>query len=153
MRHGFSLLEIIISLVILGGAVAILGELSRSGLNNALATRNLTQAELLCESVMARVRLGLIDLENATDEPILAEDFPDTNAANEGRSEPLWVYSIDVVTIDEDGLLEVAVTVKQNIQNVKYPTAYRLVRWMVAPELEKEDEEEEDATASETTGT
>ena len=147
-RRGFSLLEIMISLVILGGTVVILGELTRGGLRNALAARTLTQAELLCESVLARVRLGIIELEAAYDEPILREDFPDTHAAEEGRSEPLWVYSIDIDTIDDYGLLEVAVTVRQQGDNIHHPVSFRLVRWMADPELENDDEETEEEASS-----
>lgn len=148
-RPGFSILEILIGMVILGVALAVIGNISRTAFRSARASQTLTQAELLCESILALIRLELIDLEPVTEEPITEEHFPDLPDAAAGHSEPEWVYTIEVEEIDEYGLLELAVTVRQNPRLYDRPAACRLVRWMVDPELEKEDDEEDD----ETTGT
>lgn len=146
--RGFTLLEILLAMVILGGVVAVLGELSRSGLRSAGAAKGLAQGEQLCESIVAMARLGLIDLETRYDEPVTLDDFPnDSGAADLGRGEPLWTYSIEVQTVDDVGLLELAVTVRQNIPDENRPVVCRLVRWMTDPELET-SEEESDATTS-----
>ncbi len=157
MQHkpcrGFTILEILIAMMILGGAIAVIGELARSGFRAARNAQLTTQAELLAESVLAQVRIGIIGTETVVDQPISAEDFLDTGASDQGRGEPLWLYSIDVQTIDEDGLLELAVTVRQNVPEEQRPVACRLVRWLVDPSFdaeEAEEEEEEEETTPET---
>jgi len=47
-NRGFSLLEVILSLAILGGAIAVLGEAARLALRNAEFTRDMARAQLLC---------------------------------------------------------------------------------------------------------
>ncbi|MGL4595546.1 MAG: type IV pilus modification PilV family protein [Thermoguttaceae bacterium] len=156
MRHfGVTLLEVILSLVILGGALAALGQLSRMALQNARESRELTQAELLAESILAKVQLGIIKMESVVDEPITADSkaglssdlISDTNAISAGISgEPLWVYTLDVRPVDVyttecAELLEIAVTVRQNRPIEQRPTACHLVKWF-APEPEPAQESE-----------
>jgi general secretion pathway protein I len=57
---GFSLLEVILALAILTGAVAVLGEIVRLGIRNAQVARDTTQAQLLCESKLAEITAGII---------------------------------------------------------------------------------------------
>ena len=52
-----------------------------------------------------------------------------------------WLYSVDVQSGDLDGLLTVAVTVKQNVPANKRPVSVTLRRWMVDPTIEMETEE------------
>ena len=54
-RNAFSLLEVILALSILAGAVAVLGELLRTGVRNAQTARDLTRAQMLCEEIEAEV--------------------------------------------------------------------------------------------------
>ena len=61
---GFSLLEIVLALAILAGALAALGEVMRLGDQNAEAAGDETQAELLAESVMSELVVGARPLEN-----------------------------------------------------------------------------------------
>ena len=142
---GMTLLEIILSLAILGGSVAVIGEVARSSFQNARLARDLIQAELLAESTLAKVRLGIIDMEPAFDVPVSAytdrsDVIMDTHAISEGNvSEVLWRYSLEVVEID-DYLVEIAVTVRQNIADERRAAVCRLVRWFA---YEPEDEEEE----------
>ena len=148
--RGITILEIMLALVILGGCLAILGEMSRNGLSSARAARDLMQAELLCESVLAKVRLEIIKREPAFDVPIsnsmlMTDEVPDTHAADvSDTGGSLWVYSLEINEIDEYGLIEIAVTVRQNLPEERRPIACRLVRWMSL-----EPEKEEDTTAVE----
>ncbi len=142
-RPAVTLLEIILSLAILGGCVAALGELTRAALRNARESKDMTQAELLAESILAKVRIGIIEMESVIDEPLtdrLAQNdvISDTNALAEGGGEALWVYSLEVTDIDDYGLVELAVTVRRNLPEEFRPVACRLVRWMA---LEPEEEE------------
>jgi len=130
-RRGFSLLEVILALAILGGAIAVLGELSRLGMRNAQYARDVTQAQLLCESKLAEITAGLSPLESEQGTPF---ETADETAASD------WLYSVDVTPIDEDGLLEVRVTVTQDLPTEKRPVEFSLVRWMVDPEIESSEE-------------
>ena len=134
-----------LALVILGSCLAILGEMSRNGLSSARAARDMAQAELFCESVLAKVRLGIIKMEPAFDVPIsnstlMTDEVLDTRAADlNDTGGSLWVYSLEINEIDEYGLVEIAVTVRQNLPEERRPIGCRLVRWLA---LEPEEEEE-----------
>ena len=130
-----TLLEIILSLALLGGTVAIIGELARSSFQNARLARDLVQAELMAESILAKVRLGIIELESAFDVPVSihvnqSDTIMDTHAISDGNTNAvLWFYSLEVSDID-DYLVEVAVTVHQNMAEERRPAVCRLVRWL-----------------------
>jgi len=144
-RYGLTLLEILIAIVIFGGVVAILGEVGRSALRSAAFARDTTQAELICESLMGMLLAGIIPLEVQTDTPLETyhPDYPDTNAISpDTRGELLWYYSIDLFSTEEDGLLEVVVTVRQNRPNEQRPITCQLLRWMIDPEYLAEMEAE-----------
>ncbi len=55
---GFSLLEVVLALAILAGALAALGEVMRLGDENASAAADETRAEMLAESVMSEILVG-----------------------------------------------------------------------------------------------
>jgi type II secretory pathway pseudopilin PulG len=144
IRNGMTILEVLLALLILGGSIAVLGQLSRNALRSAKAAKETTQAELLAESILAKVRIGIIEMEPVTDTPItnvanLNDTISDTNAVNEGNAnEAIWLYTLEITNIDDDGLVEIAVTVRQNLPEEFRPIACRLVRWFA---LEPEEEE------------
>ncbi|MDR3181834.1 MAG: hypothetical protein LBT89_02770 [Planctomycetaceae bacterium] len=129
-----TILEVMLSLVILGGSMAVVGELSRQSFQNARNAADITQAQLLAESILAKVRIGIIEQKSVYDIPVSqsinADDIVvDTNAVSDGNaSDVLWLYSLEVTEID-NGLLEWAVTVRRNLQPEQRPAACRLVRW------------------------
>jgi len=144
-RCGFTILEILLAIVIFGGVVAILGEVGRNALRSAAFARNTTQAELICESLMGMILAGIIPLEVQSETPLesLDSEYPDTNAVRVGiRDEPLWYYSIEIYSTEEEGLLEVVVTVRQNLASEQRPITCRLLRWMIDPEYLTEMEAE-----------
>ena len=53
VRRGLSLLEVMLAIAILGGSIAVIGELIRVGTISAAKTRDLTTAQILCESTLA----------------------------------------------------------------------------------------------------
>ena len=53
------MLEVIISLAIMAGAMAILGELARAGLRHAESARDIAEAEIICESKLSEITSGL----------------------------------------------------------------------------------------------
>ena len=153
---GMTLLEVILSLAILGGTVALIGEMARAAFQNARTARDMIQAELLADSILAKVRLGIIEMETAIEVPVglttnTLDIIPDTHAVAEGNvAEILWHYWLEVVDIDTvyDGegneicyLVEIAVTVRRNLPDVRHPAVCRLVRWItLEPELEEAEE-------------
>ena len=139
---GMTLLEVILALAVLGGSVAVIGEWARISFQNAQIARDLVQAELLAESILAKVRLGIIEMTPEVDVPVgsgysnQADIVQDTHAAD-----ARWLYSLEVNYIDNhDYLVELAVTVRQNVHESRRPVVCRLVRWLA---LEPETDEEE----------
>jgi len=119
---GFSLLEVILALAILTGAIAVLGEIARSALRNAQAARDITRAQLLCEGILNEIAAGLIPCDPVFDVPC-AQLFDERD--------PGWLYSIDSMALDEDGLIAVQVTVRQDLPPTHQPVEVTLVRWML----------------------
>lgn len=123
-RRAFSLLEIILALAILAGAVAVFGQLGRSGLENARLARDLTMAQLYCESKMAEIAAGLAPVESQQGVPFEESEDPADD----------WTYTVEVNPAAQDGMLEVRVTVAQDPAIESKPVEYSLVRWMADPE-------------------
>jgi type II secretion system protein I len=119
-----SLLEVMLAIAILGGALAVIGELVRIGSRNAEAARDLTTAQLLCESKMAEISAGLIPPQVVTSAPI--EELGEQNT---------WYYSVQVDQVDQQGMLAVWVIVEQSPEIYSRPVSFRLARWMIDPEL------------------
>jgi len=123
-RPAFSLLEVILALAILAGAVVVLGELARQGLESTRIARDLTYAQLLCESKLAELVSGAEIPEPVQDMPVALLEVPSTST---------WLYSIDVVDTGEEGLVSVWVTVTQDPSTERNPVRCTLVRWMLDP--------------------
>ena len=150
-----TLLEVILSLAILGGTMAVLGEMARLSFQNARTAREMVQAELLTESILAKVRLGIIEMESVFEMPVGLQTtnqldiVQDTHAVSPGNvADVLWVYSLEIVDIDivydldENEiayLVEITVTVRRNLPVERKPVTCRLVRWLTL-ELEAEEE-------------
>lgn len=149
-RAGFSLLEVILALAILAGAIATLGELSRLGLRNAQYAREVTEAQLLCESKMAEIAAGLTPAESQEDVPLAA-------GSEEESGESEWLCTIavgpddanGVAAVDMEELTPVRVTVTRNLPAEKRPATFSLVRWISSSESSAET----GTTPSASTGT
>ncbi|MDZ4782644.1 MAG: prepilin-type N-terminal cleavage/methylation domain-containing protein [Planctomycetia bacterium] len=123
-RQGFSLMEVILAIAILASATVLLGELTRFGMRNARIARDLTQAQLLCESKLNELVSGLSPLENVSGATFDTTYDPDQ----------AWLYSIEFSEIDSvTGLASVTVTVNQNLQPSQRPVQFALTRWMMPP--------------------
>jgi len=127
-RDGFTLLEVILALAIFAGSLAVIGELVRLGGRNARDARDLTQAQLLCESTMAEVAAGLIPAQAVAGTP--CEASPD------------WAYSIEIGSTEAAGVLSVRVTVAPTEKSTRPGVQFSLVRWLVDPEQVAAAEEE-----------
>ena len=152
-RDGFSLLEVVLALAILTGSIAVLGEVVRLGLRNAQVARDMSQAQLLCESKMAEITSGITPAE-----PVSQAAFDPLEVAGETGTtltggEETWLYSIETEVLDEDGLMAVRVIVTQG-DEVQRPVRFKLVRWMLdsAAEASTESAAEDSESANSDTG-
>ncbi len=140
-KKAFSILEVILALAILTGAMAILGELGRLGFRNAKAAQDLTKAQMLCESKMAEYTSGITAPQAVSGTPFDTIDQDNSNSTT-------WVYSVDVQQIDQNGLDAICVTVSQNIPATQHPISYSITRWITDPTIAQST----DSTQSSTTG-
>ena len=140
---GLSLLEVMLSLAILGGALALVGELVRLGARNAEAARDLATAQRLCESKMAELAAGLEMAQAVSSVPL-----------EEMGEQEEWLYSIQVEQIEQEGMLAVWVIVEQNSTLFPRPVSFSLVRWMIDPEAQVlEESTQSSGTTSSATST
>ena len=122
-RRGLSLLEVMLALAILGLSLATIGELLRVGSRNAEMARDLTTAQILCETKMAEIVCGMLPAMTTTDSPIV-----DAGSGND------WLYAVETQPVaGQDGLLAVRVIVQQNPEFVFRPASFALVRWIIDP--------------------
>ncbi len=105
-RSGLSLLEVILSIAILGTSMAIIGQFFYLGYRAADRARRQFDATLICDSVMAELAAGVIE--------------PQSIGGAEAPNNPRWQYSVDVVNSDINGLLLATVSVRQrNEDNIE----------------------------------
>jgi prepilin-type N-terminal cleavage/methylation domain-containing protein len=133
LRQAFTLLEVILSLVILGAALAIFGEVMQLANQNAADARAETQAQLLASSLMDEILAGSIDDSPANRQPLEVDD------------EVRWIYSVSTGTATVEGVYPLVVEVEQDVEAKFNPVKYRLVRWLSTTPEGSEAEEEADA--------
>lgn len=120
---GFTLLEIILSLAILAGALAALGEVMRLGDQNAALARDESQAQILATSVMDEILAGVRPLTTVS------------AATFDLATDPPWAYSIEIAPApDHSELLVIHVRVEQQLDPTKQPARFDLVRWVLNPD-------------------
>lgn len=120
-RDGLTLLEIVLSLAIFFGALAILSQLSWNGARAGIQARLKTQAIIRCEAKLAEVLAGAETLSPKSRVP-----FPD-NAA--------WNYSVTIAETQFPDLLQVDVTVSHSGGTKLANSDFTLRRWMRDPSL------------------
>lgn len=150
-RRGFSLLEILLSLAILGGSLALLSRIAETGTSAAREARDLSVARMLCQSKLSELLLDSLSTGTAP-QPVGATPMESFDS----QSTTPFFYSVDVQPAPLEGLLAVLVTVEAANPNGGPPLArYALMRWMVDPalgleqaEAEAEAMQEEEAAAA-----
>jgi prepilin-type N-terminal cleavage/methylation domain-containing protein len=123
--RGFSLLEVLLSIAILGGAMVVIGQLVNIGYRSAIEARIRSDANILVDGKMAEVSAGIIELQSVSSSVI--EENPD------------WMYSVDVQQAGQLGLLMVMVTVEQTPNSASNPISMSVVRLMPDPEYDPLD--------------
>ena len=138
---GFSLLEIILSLAILAGALAALGEVMRAADRSASAAEDETRAQILAASVMDELVSGSRELVAAG------------NAVLNTTDDPPWTCSIELDQSGYDELVAVHVRVRQQMEERLQPAHFDLFRWLPNPNFTLPDTgQQQTGTSSSSTG-
>ncbi|MDB2686792.1 prepilin-type N-terminal cleavage/methylation domain-containing protein [Mariniblastus sp.] len=123
-RSGLSLLEVILSLAILGVSMVAIGHLFNLGFRSAADMQLRSEANMIADSTMAEVAAGVID-------------FSSSGGAVE--SSPLWRYEIETQNSSQPGLL--SVTVRVSLEDASTNNiSVSLVRLIVDPDFEPDQE-------------
>ena len=115
---GFTLLEVILALVILGAGLAMLGEVIQLASRHAVQARAESIAQSLASSIMDQLLAGAIESESASRQDLEVDD------------QTKWVYSITIGTSDIAGIMPVEVIVEQDVEDRFGPVRFRLLRWL-----------------------
>jgi type II secretion system protein I len=119
---GFTLLEVILSLAILAGALAALGEVMRLADRSASTAEDETHAQILAASIMDELSAGARELSAISQSPLDTGD------------DPPWLYTIEITPTQYDELVSVRVLVEQQLEPQLQPAKFELVRWMPNPD-------------------
>jgi len=143
-RRGFSLLEILLALAILGGSLAVLSQIVGTGGDAARSAQELAMARLLCQSKLAEV------LVTAT--TIMPTSVPSTPVPSpDSQSDTVFNYAVEVAPAAMDGLLAIRVSVEAADPQGEGPAVatYSITRWIVDPTLGLEQLEADAAAQAE----
>lgn len=150
LRGAFSLLEVILALGILVGALAVIGELVRTGLRNAQMARDLSQAQMLCETRLAEIHAGAASAEPAGKSPIpdhpgwLASVEREASSVQSGSSGSSSGGASSSGSSGQSAtggqsftgnvsLLKIRVTVEQDPAEQRNSVKFSLSQWMIDP--------------------
>lgn len=148
-RNAFSLLEILLALAILGGALAVLSQIVGTGADSASSARDLSLARLICQAKLADTLLSGVTPVTIPSTPVISPD---------SSSSTPFLYTVDVIPAALDGMLAIRVSVEaQNPDGGPALASFSLTRWIVDPALGLEEAqaeyEAEKALAAEETET
>lgn len=121
-HRGLSLLEVILAIAILGTAMAVIGQLMNLGYRSAVEARLRTDAGLLCDTKMAELVAGVLEVKSSSGQAI--------------AEAPGWVYSIDIQSGSQLGLLAATVTVSQDSNQSADPISMSIVRFLPDPDYD-----------------
>lgn len=126
-RSGLSLLEVLLSVAILGGAMVVISQMLSLGYRAAIEARLRTDAAIHCDSKMAEVASGALPLSPVSGESV--------------EEDPNWVYAVSIQPASQVGLLAVTVTVTQANANSGNPVSLSVVRLLPDPDYDPAAEE------------
>jgi type II secretion system protein I len=117
--RGLTLLEVVLSIAILGMAMVTIGELVRIGYRSAAHAQLVSEAQILCDSMMAEISAGVVP--------------PESSSRTSFELDPRWVYSVEVQAADKPGLLRVHVLVERADAQFADDVAFSLMRFVPDP--------------------
>jgi type II secretion system protein I len=139
-NRAFTLLEVILSLAILAGALAALGEVMRLADRSASIAEDETHAQILAASIMDELSAGSRELTAVSQSQLETADNPP------------WLYTVEMGQTQYDELVAVKVRVQQDLEPRLQPAQFELMRWMPNPDYVP-PATDDGTTTSSTTGT
>jgi type II secretion system protein I len=125
--RGFTLLEVILALAILAGALVVLGELVRNGMRNAQTARDLSLAAVICEGKLGEISAGLVPTQGVRQSAIVEYPGWFLSVDNDGAAGPAQP--------NQAGLLKLRVTVEQNPAVQRRPVRFTVTQWVRDPAM------------------
>ncbi len=119
-QNGFSLLEVILSIAILGGSMVVIGHGFFQGYRSVRSARLVGTGNRLADSAMAELAAGVIEPRTVGTQAIPFEDG--------------WQYSVAIESADVPGLLTAIVTV-QNTES-RPPISVSITRLVIDPDYD-----------------
>ncbi len=132
-RRGFSLLEILLALAILGGSLGVLSQIVITGGTSGRSAQELAMARLLCQSKLAELLVSNVPPTAVPSTPLTSPD---------SASDTVFSYAVEVVPAPMEGLLAIRVSVQaEDADGGPALASYSLVRWIIDPALGLEQAE------------
>ena len=122
-RQGLSLLEVILSITILGLSMVAIGHLFNLGFRSAADVQLRSEANMIAETTMAEISAGVIDL---------------SSGGGIAEGSPKWQYEVNSQESKQPGLLSVTVRVSLANDPGNNNVSVSLVRLLVDPNFEPE---------------
>ena len=125
-RSGFTLLEVLLSIAILGLSMVAIGHLFNLGIRNAIDVRLRSETNIIADATMAELAAGVIDA---------------SSGGGVVESNPDWQYSVNTQPSQQPGLLVATVLIERRNdpdQNV----SISLVRFLPDPDYEPEQDQQ-----------
>ncbi|NNJ25717.1 hypothetical protein [Alienimonas chondri] len=119
-RDGITFYEVFLALVLLVGALAVLGQHVSLGVRSADQARLRTKAEELATTKLNEVLAGIEPLETSAGVPLTDDDG-------------LWSYSVEVAAGPADGLLNLTVVITHEGLRGSPDEAFRLQQFIRDP--------------------
>ena len=129
-RSGFTLMEILVSLTILGLSMVAINGLVSIGARNAREAQVLTTAQFLAESKLAEVKTGLLSPNSTGKMPFTPEE----------TIEP-FTFEVQSQAMGVDGqLMAIRVVVEYTPEDGSLPLIYQLDTLMIDPQIEMQQD-------------
>ena len=129
-RSGFTLMEILVSITILGLSMVAINGLVSIGARNAREAQVLTTAQFLAESKLAEVKTGLLSPNSTGKMPFTQEE----------TMEP-FTFEVQSQAMGVDGqLMAIRVVVEYTPEDGSLPLIYQLDTLMIDPQIEMQQD-------------
>ncbi|MEM6779842.1 MAG: prepilin-type N-terminal cleavage/methylation domain-containing protein [Planctomycetota bacterium] len=141
-RHeGFSLLEMLLALAVLGSSLGILAQIAGTGSDAAREARELSQARMIAQAKLAEILIQGISPQAVPPSPAEPVD---------SSSSTPFQYQVDVAPAALDGMLAIRIQVEALDPDGGPSLArYAVTRWMIDPLLGLADLAAEEAAMRE----
>jgi len=127
-QNGFSLLEVILAIAILGGSMVVIGYGFINGYRSVRNARMIGTGNRLADSAMAELAAGVIEPNSVSSKAIPGEDG--------------WTYSVEIDDAPVPGLLSAVVRVENN--QFQPNVAISITRMVIDPDYDPLEARSED---------